>query len=97
MTPPPNTFFSAVFCRMIRRRLGNPTWQAENLVVPERFAHLRCFDHAFLLRASGSEDLAYDVFEHDFGRLPEDWQVRLSGKTRQQWLDAEKSARSPRR
>jgi hypothetical protein len=84
-------FFSKVFCRIVRRRILSEQWQAETPILPESVSHLRVFAGDVLAQATRSENFAYDVFESDFGRLTPDWQRRVSGRTRDEWLRDERA------
>ncbi len=86
-------FFSKVFTRILRGRIGSGQWQAETPIIPRSVSHLRCFSDELLARAIVNEDFAYDIFDGDFGRLTPEWQKRVSGRTRAEWLSDEKAYR----
>ena len=90
--PTPVGFWAKNWARMVLNRVNNETWQSV-YTVPEEYAHNRCFNIELLRRATGNEDLAFDVFEHDFSRLRPDLQLALAGALRSAWLEADRKRR----
>lgn len=87
-----NDFWGKVFIRILRGRVSSPEWQATYPVLPESVSRSRCLMWAQLDSACGNNDRSFDLLL-ELGRLPVEWQIRISGRTERAWLEDERSYR----
>lgn len=87
-----NEIWAKVFARLLLARISDPTWQA-TFTVPEDMQSNRCFNQELVTRCTTGDAVAYDLFITDFIRLRPDWQIRLTGKTYNEWNNYDREVR----